>query len=98
MGVEGMSISNQSVFSAIGGEWLQTVDAALVELRSIAEAEAARPLAPGKWSPKQVLGHLIDSAANNHQRFVRAQQTPVVHLEHHLAQVRAAWKSPDRDN
>ncbi len=24
------------------------------------------------WSRKQILGHLIDSAANNHQRFVRA--------------------------
>jgi len=29
----------------------------------------------GKWSPKQIVGHLIDSAANNHQRFVRAQFT-----------------------
>ncbi len=28
---------------------------------------------PGKWSAKQELGHLIDSAANNHQRIVRAQ-------------------------
>jgi hypothetical protein len=27
----------------------------------------------GKWSGKEILGHLIDSAANNHQRFVRAQ-------------------------
>ena len=27
---------------------------------------------PNKWSKKEVLGHLIDSAANNHQRFVRA--------------------------
>jgi DinB superfamily len=27
----------------------------------------------GKWSKKQELGHLIDSALNNHQRFVRAQ-------------------------
>lgn len=27
----------------------------------------------GKWSRKQILGHLIDSAANNHQRVVRAQ-------------------------
>ncbi len=27
----------------------------------------------GKWSKKEILGHLIDSAANNHQRFVRAQ-------------------------
>jgi hypothetical protein len=25
------------------------------------------------WSPKQELGHLLDSAANNHQRIVRAQ-------------------------
>ncbi len=27
---------------------------------------------PDKWSKKEILGHLIDSAANNHQRFVRA--------------------------
>jgi len=27
----------------------------------------------GGWSAAQILGHLIDSAANNHQRFVRAQ-------------------------
>jgi hypothetical protein len=29
--------------------------------------------ADGSWSRKQILGHLIDSAANNHQRFVRGQ-------------------------
>jgi len=28
--------------------------------------------APEEWSKKEILGHLIDSAANNHQRFVRA--------------------------
>lgn len=28
-----------------------------------------------KWSKKEILGHLIDSASNNHQRFVRAQFT-----------------------
>ena len=27
---------------------------------------------PDEWSKKEILGHLIDSAANNHQRFVRA--------------------------
>jgi DinB superfamily len=27
---------------------------------------------PNEWSKKEILGHLIDSAANNHQRFVRA--------------------------
>jgi len=35
---------------------------------------AARRADTRSWSPKEVLGHLIDSAANNHQRFVRAQQ------------------------
>ena len=28
---------------------------------------------PKKWSKKEILGHLIDSASNNHQRFVRLQ-------------------------
>jgi hypothetical protein len=36
------------------------------------EASRLRP-GPGKWCPREILGHLIDSASNNHQRFVRAQ-------------------------
>ncbi len=41
-------------------------------LAAFTDAEAAEPLGPGKWSRKQILGHLVDSASNNHQRFVRA--------------------------
>lgn len=52
-----------------------TLDSALPRLAQITEAESAQFPAPGKWSQKQILGHLIDSAANNHQRFVRVQQT-----------------------
>jgi len=44
-------------------------------LEALSDADAARPLADGKWSTKQVIGHLIDSASNNHQRFVRANFT-----------------------
>ncbi len=47
--------------------------AALPRLRAFSDAEAAQPRAPGKWSRKQVLGHLLDSETNNRQRFVRAQ-------------------------
>ena len=36
------------------------------------EATRRRP-GPAKWSPREIIGHLIDSASNNHQRFVRAQ-------------------------
>ena len=73
-----MSISDQSAFPAIATELLQTVEAAFAKLPAISDSDAERPRAPGKWSPKQVIGHLIDSAANNHQRFVRAQETPAL--------------------
>jgi hypothetical protein len=43
-----------------------------LRLADLSDADASQS-APGHWSKKQILGHLIDSAANNHQRFVRAQ-------------------------
>ena len=51
---------------------LQIVEAAELKLRKIGDAESSKPILPGGWSRKQVIGHLIDSASNNHQRFVRA--------------------------
>jgi DinB family protein len=41
-------------------------------LRALEEARAGAPRDEGKWTRKEILGHLVDSAANNHQRFVRA--------------------------
>ena len=32
--------------------------------------------APGKWSPQEILGHLIDSAINNLRRFTEIQFLP----------------------
>lgn len=46
------------------------------QLAGFSEAELGQPLAPGRWSRKQILGHLIDSAANNHRRFVLCQLEP----------------------
>jgi len=39
----------------------------------IDETAADTPYAEGKWTRKMMLGHLIDSAANNHLRFVNGQ-------------------------
>ena len=64
-----------SATASVSKDLQQTVDVALPKLRAIGDASAAEPRAPGKWSRKQIIGHLIDSASNNHQRFVRAQQT-----------------------
>jgi hypothetical protein len=55
---------------------LRVVDAAEPKMHEIGEAEAADAVLHGGWSRKQVVGHLIDSASNNHQRFVRAALQP----------------------
>lgn len=52
---------------------VNTVRATTEHLRHVEDAAAARRPAPGKWSAKEIVGHLIDSASNNHQRFVRAR-------------------------
>lgn len=62
-------------------ERLPSVLAAATEkLARISDAESSLIPAPGKWSRKQILGHLIDSASNNHQRFVRAQLESPLHF------------------
>jgi hypothetical protein len=53
-------------------ELITTIDAALPRLRALGEERSRARPAPGKWSPREIIGHLIDSAGNNHQRFVRA--------------------------
>ncbi len=54
-------------------DFRRTVEEAAARLLSMPETEAAARPGEGKWSAKETIGHLIDSAANNHQRFVRAQ-------------------------
>jgi hypothetical protein len=57
----------------IASELRETVADALVWLRKLpGDADGRRP-APNKWSPREIIGHLIDSASVNHERFVRAQ-------------------------
>lgn len=59
----------------------RTVRGAHARLRTLPEDVAARPGEGGGWSPAQVVGHLIDSASNNHQRFVRARFRPDLRFE-----------------
>jgi len=75
-------------------------------LVTLSEAEASVPEKEGKWSAKQVIGHLIDSAVNNLGRIVRMQiesgqsfsgyeQMAWVRLQHYAerewAQILALW-------
>jgi hypothetical protein len=53
------------------GRLLHVLEVAEPQLRAITEDDSAVKPAPSKWSPREIVGHLIDSATNNHQRFVR---------------------------
>lgn len=44
-------------------------------LEALDDGAAASAPAPGKWCPKEVVGHLVDSASVNLERFLRARGT-----------------------
>ncbi len=52
----------------------EMVVAARAELLKIPPDMAREKASPEDWSKKEIIGHLIDSTCNNHQRFVRGAQ------------------------
>ena len=58
-------------------EWIdvlsQIIDTTVKEWTIIPKADWVKKTQPEKWSKAEVVGHLIDSAQNNIQRFIRAQ-------------------------
>jgi hypothetical protein len=59
-------------FSLIASDLGRTVAQAKPLLMKLDNADTSTRPAEGKWAKKEILGHLLDSASNNHQRFVRA--------------------------
>lgn len=57
------------------GEFITALNLSGDPLLEITDEQASQKPAPGKWTKKEILGHLIDSASNNHKRFVLAQYT-----------------------
>lgn len=60
-------------FQSVLDDFQETIETAATRLKEISDEESMKPFSEDKWSAKQIVGHLIDSAANNHQRFVRGQ-------------------------
>jgi DinB superfamily len=69
------------------------LDQSSKKLAAISESDSGKKSALEKWSKKEILGHLIDSAANNHQRFVRAQSTAELRIPGYEQQV---WVTAQR--
>ena len=59
-------------FSAIATDLGRTIAQAKPLLEKLTNADTSMRPSPDKWSRKEILGHLLDSTSNNHQRFVRA--------------------------
>lgn len=59
-------------FADVAADLEQTLARVQPLLHTISDEDASRRPEPEKWSKKEILGHLLDSASNNHQRFVRA--------------------------
>jgi hypothetical protein len=67
----------------VASELLNVVEAASESLHRIGDPEASLRSSPGNWSKKEILGHLLDSAVNNHHRFVRAQEVKELTFPHY---------------
>ena len=67
--------SSQISYKEFLEDFRNTIVSATARLRNIPEAQSGQKKSPDDWSAKETIGHLVDSAANNHQRFVRAQFT-----------------------
>ncbi len=59
--------------NTIAAELQSRIDEYLPQLRSLNENDINNKISPEKWSKKEIVGHLIDSAENNIRRFVIAQ-------------------------
>lgn len=62
-----------TTFKTLAAQLQERVHASEPQLNHISSETWAKHPQPGKWAPIEILGHLIDSASNNHQRFVRLQ-------------------------
>lgn len=75
---------HQSQMQQITNELRQILESTIPQLVEIPESEISRRSAPGRWTKKEVLGHLTDSAHNNYRRFLCAQYeqpVPVIHYD-----------------
>lgn len=69
----GDTIGHGPVAAKCAADLRAAVDAAEGGLRAIDEESSRRRPTPDAWSPREVIGHLVDSASNNHRRFVMGQ-------------------------
>lgn len=66
------------VAAAIAADLHAAIDAALTLFGQVDETRTAARPSPDAWCAREILGHLVDSACNNHRRFIVAQGAPPI--------------------
>jgi hypothetical protein len=73
---EGCAVEYQAPMAEVVADFRRTVEQSAARLLALDEGARDRRAAGDEgWTPKQIVGHLVDSAANNHRRFVLGQFT-----------------------
>ena len=75
MGEELNAIEYTAALAEVVGHFRRVIEESAERLLALTDEDAGRERGGGGWSAKQIVGHLIDSATNNHRRFVLAQFT-----------------------
>jgi len=68
-------MSTANSFDQFLADFRAIIASATDRLREITPEQSRSGTSEDGWAPIEILGHLVDSAANNHQRFVRGQFT-----------------------
>lgn len=72
----GRAVEYEAPFGEVVEDFRAAVESSAARLLALGEGERDRRAAGEEgWTPKQIVGHLVDSAANNHRRFVLGQLT-----------------------
>jgi DinB family protein len=74
-------MQNNETPQAASGELHSAIDEALQLFLRVDDARTTVRPGPGKWCAREVLGHLIDSACNNHRRFITGQSPDTTKFE-----------------
>lgn len=72
----GRAVEYEAPMAEVVADFRRTVEQFAPRLLALDEGEREqRASGEEGWTPKQIVGHLVDSAANNHRRFVLGQLT-----------------------
>lgn len=68
-----MADNDTTIWNGLASDIENTVDEACEQLKRMPKEAIEARIDPSAWSVKEIIGHLVDSASNNLQRFVRLQ-------------------------